>query len=380
MQTLDLRSLHGIDDGALSASAPSRICLSNDLRDFDDLWPRSGRLGAARCYAFQCADILELQCDTFAAARGLELFFVAILGHDGEPLALIPLSIAGGQRLRVLKFLDGGLSDYNAPVVFPPVVNWDLTTVYAIWAGLRKLLPAFDVAVFDRMPDFVGDLPNPLSRLSTSESPESGHAMTLSGTWRDFAAKLPRGRTLRYTRRLSELGTLTFEAAETVEQYDVFVEALIRQKRQRDLEIHGLASLDRPGYCAYLRRARGFIYPSGPVCLQALKINDTIIAAIFGYVVGRRFIPEIRSFDGEWRGYSPGRIAINNAVEWCFSKGLDVFDFGIGDEAYKDEYCDLRLVLRKAVIPTTALGWTGRWVATNVPFARRIYHFSKRYA
>ena len=113
----------------MPGSLPARICITSDIRDFAGFWPRSDRLGEARCYPFQCYEILELQCATIARARNAEPVFVTVLGQSDEPLALFPLSIESDseftralRQIRVLRFLDGGLSDYNAPVVFPAVV------------------------------------------------------------------------------------------------------------------------------------------------------------------------------------------------------------------------------------------------------------------
>jgi len=367
IETVDLSLFGNKARRTLSASAPAEICLTTELRDFAGFWPRSDRLGSARCYAFQCAEILELQCETFARVQNAEPLFVAVLGQSGEPLALIPLCLHRYSRFtrifcifkqtRVLRFLGGGLTDYNAPVVFPPVRDWDIETVRTIWKGLRKVLPAFDIAMLERMPDRVLDLPNPLIMLGTSSRGESGHAMTLSGTWQDFAGRLPNRHTLRNRiSRVSERGKLTFEIAETSDQYDAFLEGLIRQKRRRHLETQGVGVPDGPGYRAYLTMAKRLRYPSGPVCLFALKVNDCIIATIFGYVVGSRFSAEIFSFDTAWRSYSPGRISFIKMFEWCFAKGLDVFDFGAGDEAYKNGYCDVAIALREAAIPANAKG------------------------
>lgn len=362
----------------LANSAPAQICLSNDLRDFAALWPRSDRLGAARCYVFQCADILELKCDTFAIAQSAEPLFVAILGHAADPLLLVPLSMEGHHPNRVLKFLDGGLSDYNAPVLFPPVANWDAKTMRMIWRSLRKLLPPFDIAVFDRMPDRVDDLPNPLSLLSTSAHGESGHAAHLYGTWEDFARKLPRRREMRLkARRLGKIGNMTFEIASNPEQYEVFLETLIRQKRQRYFKTWEKQGLDRLGYRAYLTKAKRLLYPTGPVCLFALKVNETIIATAWGYVVGRRFYTVLQSFETGWDSYSPGHVLFEELFKWCFAQGLGAFDLGVGDEKYKDEYCDIRIILREAVIPATVLRWTRRWIGNNIPFVRHIYNWSR---
>ena len=48
-----------------------------------------------------------------------------------------------------------GLSDCNAPVVFPPS-DWDTETVHALW----KHIHAFDIAILKKIPERVGDLPN----------------------------------------------------------------------------------------------------------------------------------------------------------------------------------------------------------------------------
>jgi len=362
--TSDLSEVRDASRGAALSSVPARICVSSEIRDFAGLWPRSDRLGEARCYAFQCADIVDLQCRTMAVGRKAEPLLVAVIDRNDSPLVLLPLCLEVDFKFtrlfgktRVLRFLDGGLSDYNAPVVFPPVRHWNVQTVRTVWKAIQSLLPAFDIAVLEKMPKEIGDLPNPLGLLNTSAFRVSGHAMTLSGTWRDFEAKLPRMRSLHSRgRRLNEQGTVKLELAETHEQYDSFIEVLLRKKSHRYLETRGVDGLERPGYRDYLRKAGEFLYPSGPVCLHALKVNDSVIATIFGLVVGDRFIYLMPSFDAEWRRYSPGRIAAHKAFEWCFSKGLKVFDFGIGDEPYKDEYCDILIGLNTAAIPSNGKG------------------------
>lgn len=345
-------------------SVPARICITNDIRDFAGFWPRSDRLATARCHVFQCSDILELHCETIAIARHATPLFVAIIGHNGEPLALLPLSIETDSRFtrvfkhtRVLKFLDGGMSDYNAPVVFPPVADWNTETVRTLWNTLRRHIPAFDIAIFEKMPERVGDLPNPLNLLRTSAREESGHGASLSGTWQDFATKLPGRRNLRrLSRRLSETGTLRFEVADTPEQYDRSVEALIRHKLLRCFETVGYNSFDHPGYRAYLSKARDLLYPAGPVCMFALKLDDRVIAANLCCAAGPRLIGQICSFDPHWHDYSPGRILIDKVFEWCFGNGITFYDFGIGNETYKNLYCNADILLRDAAIPSSAKG------------------------
>jgi CelD/BcsL family acetyltransferase involved in cellulose biosynthesis len=344
--------------GPAAASAPAQMWVTNEIRDFAEVWPRSDKLGEAICYAFQCADILELHCETFVPARNADPWFVAIVNEKDDPLALFPFMIQHGRHVDTLRFMDGALSDYNAPVLFPPVQEWNAEAVAVIWRGLRNYLP-FDVAIWEKMPASVGDLQNPLTFLTLKPQGYSSHLATLSGTWEEFSEKLPRRKELhRKLRRLGQRGTIAFEIAQTSEHYDILLAALIRQKKQRDLEAHGgFDTLDLPGFRSYLKAARRLVYPSGPVALFALKVNDMIIAAHWGYVLDKRFSSLIPSFEGgDWYTYSPGFLLADRIFEWCFANSFSTFDYGIGDEAYKREYCADSSLLYRAEIPSTIKG------------------------
>ena len=115
--------------------------------------------------------------------------------------------------------------------------------------------------------------------------------------------------------------------------------------------------LSLPDEVAYLKMARRLVYPAGPVCLFALKINDTIIATTFCLTRERRMIGQIISHEGgSWHTYSPGHLLANVTCEWCFANGLQMFDFGIGDESYKNDYCDIAIKLWQAEIPANVRG------------------------
>jgi CelD/BcsL family acetyltransferase involved in cellulose biosynthesis len=353
----------GASRRGLAASVPARICVTSDVRDFAGVWPCSSNLGEARCYAFHCANLVELLCDTVVPARKAEPLLVAILNQNDEPLALLPLCIEhhhdttrAVMDVRVLKFLDGGLSDYNAPVLFPAAANWDARTVRTIWRGLRKALPVFDVAVLEKMPESVGDLPNPLRFLKCEPEVRFGHAANLSEAPEALPTFLGERKLRQKVRGLSQRGRLTFEIAKTPEQYDIFVDALIRQKNRRDLELRDHESLRALGYTPYLRMARRHLHPSGPVCLFALMLDDSVLATHFCETSGHRLSSLFTSFEAEWSKYSPGHILNRHIVQWCLSEGVNILDFGGGDEKWKDDYHAVAITRYKAIIPSTIRG------------------------
>jgi CelD/BcsL family acetyltransferase involved in cellulose biosynthesis len=44
------------------------------------------------------------------------------------------------------------------------------------------------------------------------------------------------------------------------------------------------------------------------------------------------------TFDIHYAAYSPGRVLTYYLLEYCFTQGVEVFDFTIGAEAYKFEW------------------------------------------
>src|SRR5262249_35146370 len=60
---------------------------------------------------------------------------------------------------------------------------------------------------------------------------------------------------------------------------------------------------------------------------------------------------------GIWRKYSPSRLLFDRVFQWCIAQKLKIYDFGIGDEDYKDEYCDRSISLYEASIPTSTKGF-----------------------
>lgn len=82
---------------------------------------------------------------------------------------------------------------------------------------------------------------------------------------------------------------------------------------------------------------------------------------------------------GDWRRFSPGRLLNEYLIEWSFSNGINVFDFGIGDEDYKKDYCDVVVRLSQAMIPRTVHGWAWNraWEAKHFLASTKVWAFLK---
>jgi CelD/BcsL family acetyltransferase involved in cellulose biosynthesis len=336
-----------------------RISVSRSLRDVEAWWPRSGAGNDASLFAFQCADVLNVWCDTIGDANRIAPAFVTVFGASGQPALLLPLGIEDRNGVRMLRFLDGGVSDYNAPVVFPEAANWGQAEAEVVWDLLRRELPPFDLAMLAKMPDTVGEVNNPLYGLATMPHAESGHAVKLAGPWESFAREHIRNPSdsRRRRRKLEKLGNVRIAVAADANQRTDFVDAMMRMKRDKFVETKGYDVFTEPGMGEFYRQATRRLGEMGPVQVSALLLDDKILAAHWGYVADDRFYYLMPAHEsGEWRDYAPGRLLSEWLLQWALENGLKYFDFGIGDETYKFDHCDIHLELRDAVLPVNAKG------------------------
>lgn len=351
-----------------------RVVVESDIARFASVWPRTTTPTSSRRYVFQCADLVEVWCDTLGKAQKIEPCFVAVLDARDDPLLLLPLGIRRRKGVRELVFLDADVSDYNAPVLFAGARAWDQSTMRAAWREIEDKLPDFDIAVLKKMPECVGDWPNPLRFLGTGRSVAQGHGMTLPARWNDRGERIlpDSAGARRRERQMSKLGTVSIEIAGAARDASHFLDAMIEMKRRHYIEVRGVDLFEsEPGYLEFYIEGTRRLLP-GCVHLSALKLDGDILAAHWGHVLGERFYMLMPAFrrDGEWPRYSPGRVLNDFLIRWSVSQGLEMFDFGFGDEPYKDRYCNVIWHLRDAILPSTAaghvwaLGMAGRRFAT----------------
>lgn len=333
-----------------------RVRVADNLSAFPD-WPRSSDAGPARCHVFQCADILEVWLDTIGKARRVEAVFIGIDDEAGQTVMLLPLGIERVRGIRVLGFLDGTVVDYSQPVLFPAASRLDAAAMARLWPQIQSALPNFDVAVFDKMPMEVGGQANPMMHLGVVSMPESGHVMSLTGTADEIEKRIPVSkRHGRYLRQFAREHDVVLEVANSLDRGRRFLDDMIENKARKFHETR-VPGFEVPGKRAFYVEATRRLPNLAPIHLSAIRAGDVVVASHWGLVFGDRFYFLMTAHaGGEWRKFSPGRILNDALIRWCHTHGYRWFDFGIGDEAYKDEYCDVVIPLHVAVIPVTLLG------------------------
>lgn len=283
---------------------------------------------------------------------------VAVVSDSRRPLALFPFGIRRASGARVLEFLGGVQSDYNAPLMLPEVSTPGQFN--RLWGKVLEELPAHDVRYFARMPQQLSGLRNCFIDMMPSFCEGFSYAATLPDSWDEFRHGLPskfQKDNARMIRRLSEMGRFEFVVAKSANEFNHIVEAMFAQKERRYRETGArniLADIHTRTFYSGLDEGIG---GEVNIHLSALMLNGEILATHLGAVHRGRFYYLFPTYaGGEWAKFSPGRLLLENLVQWAISNKLRTFDFTIGGEAYKEIWCDSEMPLHRTVIPLTLRG------------------------
>jgi len=290
---------------------------------------------------------------------------VTVLCDDaGKPALLLPLVRKQVGPLQVGFFMGGKHTNFNLPVWRPDFLNQPVAGLNALLEGLRHNGPRLDLLVLLNQPASWLGVANPMLQAPHRASASRSYAGELQS---DFEALLKerlgghsRKKLRQKERQLAALGPVAFQRARTPAEIDLVLAAFFQQKAARMRE-QGLSNaFDAAGVKEFTRAAAHQIDPDTgePVIeLYAASVGDTIIATFGGIVADGRFSGMFNSIAGpEFRNYSPGELLLANVIRMCCERGLNRFDLGIGDAAYKQVYCKDAEALYDSVIPITAAG------------------------
>ena len=299
-------------------------------------WPRLWGLGPRR-HAFNG----PAWTAAWAASRGsaLDLF---------TPVAGGPAGIAG--ILPLVRDLDGVLRfhgrpecDYadllSAPADAAAVLERSLQLLLAEGGWRRAELD--NVREDGILASALDRLPTGLRRLVSVERQAACPAVSASaGGAGVFSALAAKDKLRQYHRKLGRLGEVGFRHLESREEILAQLPAFFRQHQERSV----LAGRDSQFLDARPRRFYeelvGAMDPATELRFGILSAGDRLAACHFGFEANGRFLFYKPTFDVALWDYSPGQVLLRSLFEYAESRGLEVFDFTIGDEDYKHRFAN----------------------------------------
>lgn len=287
---------------------------------------------------------------------------VLLAKKDSEIVGIAPLAISTRNRLgcrtRVVEFLASSRSDYSDFIVGANKESVPDAFYNYLWSISNR----WDVIRLRQIPQKSTTIQ--LSREQLGRSGKSfrvqpaSHCPTilLKEHTDEVLKRIKKDKTMRKRiNRLKRLGDLTFGHAESVEEglsyLDIFFQQHINRWESTVTPSFFYSNEPREFYRKLIQR----LTPQGWMRLGYLKLDEDCIAFYFAYEYNGSLSTQRPSYDPLYARYSPSRIHIHYAVDYCIERGLKEFDLLAGLEDYKAELANAINYTRSIYIYKSAM-------------------------
>jgi len=336
-----------------------------DWREFEE---------TGTCDVFQRYDWLSRWFKYIGKDEGFSPVLITVRNCIDEPLFMFPLAIQTLYGLRMLTWLGGKLTDYQAPLIGRAGEKISSDEFGSLWTEIKKKIDQFDLIYFVNQPENIGNVKNPFVLYSTRANAECFRA-NIDKSLPYFANSLSKkiqSDTRRQIGRLSLLGELKFVVAETTEERKDLTRKMIVQKQNKYLKT-GVKNIFRSEkYKAFYEDMSTSFSQQEIVHISALYVGDVVTATHWGMIWRDRFYYLMPGHEsGQWDKYSTGRILLKKLMQCLENREIKVFDFTIGSEKYKSQWANQKEYVYEQL---EASSWRG----TFFILTQKAYRFAKR--
>ncbi len=314
---------------------------------------------------------------------GDHIFVVGFVGE--KPVLIVPLEVKKGLLGARWTWLGEKISDYNGPVVdhdfqagIPPGFLGEVLDL------LHGAYPEIHAAHLIRNP--VGGLGFSIGNTGRSKlfSAEfMSHAMALRQDWKEHYAKIRSAKSRQRLRSkycaLKRAGNLSFRRVrEHYSRQDATRQILTWKSEQLDImgARNRFGRQDDPGLLWHaieesVRRDDRSLEVFG------LFQDGRLIAGMLAFITGDTFYYFVSSYSPEVsRKHSIGTLLFVKTMELAARANFKHYDFLIGDETYKSDWCDTHIILQHF---THAFTWRGRLICAAIALRLSVKKFIIRH-
>jgi CelD/BcsL family acetyltransferase involved in cellulose biosynthesis len=137
--------------------------------------------------------------------------------------------------------------------------------------------------------------------------------------------------------KLEKKGVISYEKS-TCETVQHTIDALIKFHLERQSKKIGDSIFSNTTITNFLKDIADKFTRKGWVRASCLKLDGTIVSAVYSFHMGDTFYYWIPSFSIEYNKYSMGKLHLRYMIQECFESGDRIFDFMIGEERYKTQW------------------------------------------
>ncbi|MGK6312861.1 GNAT family N-acetyltransferase [Neorhizobium sp. DT-125] len=306
-------------------------------------------------------------CLGWTEAHGREFAIVQGIAK-GRTLLILPLEIVLEKGVKIARFPGDRFNNINTGLFDPDLAAPDaeelLNFAYALRIALKDRA---DLVVLDNIPLRWRGLRHPLTELATIENQNRSFQLPLfadfEATIAQLNAKSRRKKFRSSSRKIEAIGGYEYIVPRGHDEKHALLDLFFRQKGER-LRLFGLPDVFQP------REIRDFFHrlldvptegSDTPLVLHAIRLrgeHEGHIPAIAGLSrKGGHVICQFSSIDETvCPEASPGELLFWLTIERSCREGAAIFDFGIGDQPYKRNWCSQETVQHDILLPLT---WKG---------------------
>jgi CelD/BcsL family acetyltransferase involved in cellulose biosynthesis len=288
-------------------------------------------------YIYQNYDFLNVYLEEFSRRDHITLA-VTTYREDGALRGLAPLCLVRKMGLRCLTWVGSYTALDHGEILWDPAARADKKEFFqqslnVVWERFNPRISYLNKVRSDSdLYGFFRDNFRTLKKYRVGYARLNNDFDLFMRSLRDNRKKI-KSDTERQIRRLREKGELQYRVVEKNDaaEIDRLLAVLYQQKTKK----YKGTFITKPGYFGWIKRQAQEL-PS--THFSVLELSGNPIALSFGFVHKGRFTFYLPSYDFEFEKYSPGRVLLYYLVKDACSKGLEYFDFGMGNEPYKFEW------------------------------------------
>ncbi|KXF77681.1 hypothetical protein ATN84_10080 [Paramesorhizobium deserti] len=275
--------------------------------------------------------------------------FVAALYETETPVLLLPLEVVKSGSIRLARFPGGTHANCNFPALARGAASRiGQSDIRRLTRAIHAARPDIDALLLARQVDRLHGIGNPLLHLDKTLNPNPVLSASLScgfdAVLERSNAKRKRKKHRQHARRYEEAGGYRIVTASTADDTIAMLDRFFAMKAERFAKTGITDVFADKGVRDFFRALFGEAAGKKPATfeMKALEVAG-ILRAIIGksYWSGDLTVEFGGIAEDDLVSASPGEFLFFEDIMQACRDGIAVYSFGIGDEPYKRDWCDI---------------------------------------
>ena len=284
---------------------------------------------------------------------------------EGRTRLAICLEVVPGGMIRTARIVGGSHANGSFPaLVDQHSTELDRLDIDALAAAVRTVRPDVDLLMMERFVPRLEGVENPLWPLRSWQSPDPALAIDLSpgfdGVLARASGKRKRKKHRSQIRKFEAAGGFRRIAATGRDDAERLLDAFFGMKSARFAAMGIADTFGDPAVRAFFKELFGNAAETEArpdFLLQALEVGGIVRAVTGSSRSPTSIVCDFAAIaEDELSAASPGDFLFFENIREACENGLAIFDFSVGDEGYKRQWCDIETFQFDVAVPLTAKG------------------------